>query len=182
MAVNGVMATDDITLSLRALGERLAGEVVLEGDESWDGSRRAWNLAVDQQPLAVVLPAVRGGCRRDRRRFAAEHGLRSPSTPVATTPARSTGTSRPSCSRPSACEGSASTRTGGRPESRPVSSRNRSRWPRASTTLRILSGTSADVGVVGYALGGGLSWFGRRAWACLRYDRRRRRRHWPTGG
>lgn len=37
-------------VNFAALGERLAGDVVVPEDESWDTSRQAWNLAVDQQP------------------------------------------------------------------------------------------------------------------------------------
>ena len=34
----------------------LNGDAVLPGDEAWDASRQAWNLAVDQRPVAVVYP------------------------------------------------------------------------------------------------------------------------------
>src|SRR5579872_2295878 len=43
------------TGDLRALGDRLTGELVLPGDPEWDDARRAWNLAVDQRPFAVAL-------------------------------------------------------------------------------------------------------------------------------
>ena len=43
-------------MELRELGDRLAGDVVLPGDEAWDTARQAWNLAVDQRPVAVVYP------------------------------------------------------------------------------------------------------------------------------
>ena len=35
------------------------------GDLDWDEARQAWNLAVDQRPAAVAIPALR---RRRRRR------------------------------------------------------------------------------------------------------------------
>ena len=47
---------DTVHASLRALGERLIGDVVLSGDDGWDSARSAWNLSVDQRPVAVVLP------------------------------------------------------------------------------------------------------------------------------
>jgi len=50
-----VRATID-DAGLRDLGERIAGDVVLPGDEAWDAARQAWNLAVDQRPVAVVYP------------------------------------------------------------------------------------------------------------------------------
>ncbi len=34
-----------------------ATTVVTPGDPGWDEARRAWNLAVDQHPAAVALPA-----------------------------------------------------------------------------------------------------------------------------
>ena len=46
-----------MTAELRALGARLSGDVVLPSDESWDEARQAWNLAVEQRPVAVVFPA-----------------------------------------------------------------------------------------------------------------------------
>ena len=42
--------------ALRALGDRISGDVVLPENESWDEARKAWNLAVDQRPVAVVYP------------------------------------------------------------------------------------------------------------------------------
>ena len=45
------------------------------GDPGWDDARRAWNLAVDQHPAAVALPA---GVQDvvSAVGFAREHGLR----------------------------------------------------------------------------------------------------------
>ena len=42
---------------LRDLDGAIDGEVVLPGDATWDTARQAWNLAVDQRPVAVVYPA-----------------------------------------------------------------------------------------------------------------------------
>src|SRR5436305_10348238 len=42
------------SVDIRALRLRLDGELVLPGDADWDAARMAWNLAVDQQPFAVV--------------------------------------------------------------------------------------------------------------------------------
>jgi FAD/FMN-containing dehydrogenase len=50
------MATEPAGLDLRAVGAALTGEVVLPADEGWDQARQAWNLAVDQRPVAVVYP------------------------------------------------------------------------------------------------------------------------------
>jgi hypothetical protein len=40
-----------------SLRRDLDGQAILPGDESWDEARRAWNLAVDLQPAAVVQAA-----------------------------------------------------------------------------------------------------------------------------
>jgi FAD binding domain/Berberine and berberine like len=160
MVVNGAMATDDITLSLRALGERLAGNVVLEGDESWDGSRRAWNLAVDQQPLAVVLPASAADVVATVE-LAAEHGLsiafnaggHNAGTIDWDEPTLLLNTERMRGIQMDPDRRTARVEAG--VLAKPLA------LAAGEHDLAFLSGTSADVGVVGYALGGGLSWLGR---------------------
>jgi hypothetical protein len=44
-------------LDPRHLRAVLEGEIFVPGDEGWDEARLAWNLAVDQQPAAVAVPA-----------------------------------------------------------------------------------------------------------------------------
>ena len=44
------------TRPLGHLGASLDGKVVLPGDQRYDDARRAWNLAVDQRPAAVIFP------------------------------------------------------------------------------------------------------------------------------
>lgn len=39
--------------AVAALRERV-GEVVAPGDAAWDEARAAWNLAVEQRPVAVA--------------------------------------------------------------------------------------------------------------------------------
>ena len=50
------MAADSTGVDLRGLADDFAGDVIVPGDDSWDAARQAWNLAVDQRPVAVVLP------------------------------------------------------------------------------------------------------------------------------
>ena len=64
-----------ITAELRALGARLSGDVVVPSDDGWDEARQAWNLAVDQRPLAVVFPASADDVVATVA-FAGEHGAR----------------------------------------------------------------------------------------------------------
>jgi FAD/FMN-containing dehydrogenase len=44
--------------SVRELRDTLRGRVTLPGDPGWDVARRAWNLAVDQRPAAVIEVAA----------------------------------------------------------------------------------------------------------------------------
>ena len=62
-------------MELRDLGGRIEGEVVHPDDPAWDGARQAWNLAVDQRPVAVVYPASADDVVATVR-LAAAHGLR----------------------------------------------------------------------------------------------------------
>ena len=160
-AVDGAMATDDVTRSLRALDARLVGDVVLEGDEAWDASRKAWNLAVDQQPLAVVLPETAADVVATVQ-LAAEHGLalafnaggHNAGTIDWDDPTILLKTERMRGIRIEPGRRTAHVEAG--VLAKPLA------LAAGEHDLAFLSGTSADVGVVGYALGGGLSWLGRR--------------------
>src|SRR5215212_10052793 len=43
------------SLNVRELRSCIAGELYVPGDEGWDEARQAWNLAVDQRPVAVAV-------------------------------------------------------------------------------------------------------------------------------
>ena len=47
----------DVSDAFRDLAGRVAGSVVTPSDPEWDTVRRAWNLAFDQHPDVVVVPA-----------------------------------------------------------------------------------------------------------------------------
>ena len=47
-----------VTSDIQDLRNRLAGEIALPGDGGWDAARQAWNLSVDQRPVAVVFPVA----------------------------------------------------------------------------------------------------------------------------
>jgi FAD/FMN-containing dehydrogenase len=57
------------------LPSRLHERVTLPGDPGWDAARRSWNLAVDQNPAAVVEPATPEDVGAVIQ-FAAQNGLR----------------------------------------------------------------------------------------------------------
>ena len=137
-----------------------ATTILTPGDPGWDDARRAWNLAVDQHPAAAALPA---SAREvvEVVRFAREHGLSvaaqgtghnaAPLGPLAGTVLVKTERMRQVTIDPAA-------RTA-RVEAGAV-------WldvveAAAEHDLAALAGSSPDVGVVGYTIGGGMSWLGR---------------------
>jgi FAD/FMN-containing dehydrogenase len=144
-------------VQLRELGGRVAGDVVLPGDDAWDSARQAWNLAVDQRPVAVVYPASADDVAATVR-AAAELGLRIAfnagghnAGPIDW----SRDTLLLKADRMRGIEIDAVARRA-RVEAgvlaKPLA------VAAAEHGLAYLAGTSPDVGVVGYALGGGLSW------------------------
>ncbi|MDL9980419.1 FAD-binding oxidoreductase [Microbacterium sp. ASV49] len=150
------------TDALRELAGRITGSLVLPSDHGWDDARRAWNLAVDQRPAAVAVPEttadvvaiVRTAIRLGMRVAAQTTGHNA--GPLAHQSLRDTILVRFSAMR----------------EVRIDAERRRARveagavWgdvvaPAAEAGLAALAGSSADVGVAGYVLGGGLSWLAR---------------------
>jgi hypothetical protein len=144
-----------------SLEAELRGRVVRPGDQQWDQARAAWNLAVDQRP-ALVAEVADAFDVQAVVRFAAGHGLR-----VAP---QSTGHGASAVGdlsdaillrtrRMRAVEVDAARRSV-RVEAGAI-------WQDVSEALAplglvALAGSAPDVGVAGYALGGGYSWLGRR--------------------
>jgi FAD binding domain len=148
-------------LKTRYLEPGLEGKVVLPGDGGFDEARRAWNLAIDQRPAAVMFPESAAEVAAAVR-YAADHGLRvaaqgtghnaGPLGPLADTVLLRTGRMRGIQVDPQA-------RTA-RVEAGAV-------WldvvhAAAQHGLATLAGSSPDVGVAGYTLGGGMSFLGRK--------------------
>jgi FAD/FMN-containing dehydrogenase len=142
------------------LGARIRGDVVGPADPGYDQARQAWNLHVDQRPAFVVFPesaddvvAIVDHARRHGLRIAPQ-GTGHNASPIAwdantvllsTSRMRSVVIDVP---------------------------RRRARvaagtlWlevtaPASEHGLAPLAGSSPDVGVVGYCLGGGVSWLAR---------------------
>jgi len=139
---------------------RLAGTMVLPGDDRFDQARQAWNLAVDQRPAAVAFPESAADIAAAVG-WAAERGLRvaaqgtghnaGPLGSLADTVLVKTGRMR-------GIQVDPHTRTA-RVEAGAV-------WldvvhAAAAHGLAALAGSSPDVGVAGYTLGGGMSFLGR---------------------
>ena len=46
-----------LAVDVEALRSRMEGTVAAPGDREYDEVRQAWNLAIDQRPEAVIVPA-----------------------------------------------------------------------------------------------------------------------------
>ena len=142
-------------------GPQLNGQFVTPADDGFDAARTAWNLAVDQRPEAVAIPADVADVR-EIVRFAREAGLR-----IAV---QGTGHNAPAYG---SLSGSILVKTsdlsgfeidaGARTARAGAATLWGEVTPQTSELgLAPMAGSSIDVGVVGYTLGGGLSWLGRK--------------------
>ncbi len=151
----------DVTTNLEDLRDRLAGETVLPVDNEWDAARQAWNLSVDQRPVAVVFPEAAEDIAAVVE-VAGAHGLRvapqgtghsaAPIGPLK-------GTILVKTSRMRGVEIDA--------QANRARVRAGALWGEvvpaaAEHGLAALAGSAKDVGVVGYTLGGGIGWLARR--------------------
>jgi FAD/FMN-containing dehydrogenase len=155
------MGTGSAGVDLRRLGGDLAGDAVLPGDDGWDAARQAWNLAVQQRPVAVVLPESTDDIVATVV-FAAENGLRIAfnagghnAGPIDWSNdvlllkfERMRGVEIDANARRARVEAGVL----GKPLAEAAGEHG----------LCYLSGTSPDVGVLGYTLGGGFSWMIRK--------------------
>jgi FAD/FMN-containing dehydrogenase len=145
----------------RALRARLWGELVLPGDEAWDEARLAWNLAVDQRPAAVALPETADDVV-EIVDFAREHGFR-----VAPQGTGHNAAPLGWLDETILLKTTSMRRVEIDPESRSARVEAGVLWDEVTAAaaehgLAALAGTSPDVGVVGYSLGGGVSWLARK--------------------
>ncbi|MBE2319185.1 FAD-binding oxidoreductase [Solirubrobacter sp. CPCC 204708] len=161
-----MLITDRPSADLSALRSRLHGEVHGPTDPGYEDLRKPWNRAVDQRPAAVVFP------RTDEDvvtlvQFAGESGFDL--APQATGHgAGATGSlERTILVRTDHMRGVRID-----PATRTARVRAGARWsdvtvPAARYGLAPLAGSSPDVGVVGYTLGGGVGWLARKhGFAC----------------
>jgi FAD binding domain len=143
------------------LSAHMRGRVVTSSDPDWDASRRAFNLLVDQRPEAIAFPT-------DARAVAAvvayarERGLR-------VAPQATGHNAGPLGSLEGALILNTSALTGVSVDvaARRVRVGAAAKWqdvvPGLSEVgLAALHGSSPDVGIVGYSLGGGIGWLARK--------------------
>lgn len=144
-----------------ALRTAVTGDVFSRGDHGYDQARRAWNLTTDERP-AVVVVAESAADVVQAVRFARSRGMRiapqgtghgsEPLEPLQDAmllrTARMRGVRIDTAARTARAEAGAV-------------------WqdvtvPAAEHGLAALAGSSPDVGVTGYTLGGGMGWLARR--------------------
>ena len=148
-------------LEIEPLRANVAGSVSVPGDADWDQARLAWNLAVDQRPAAVVqaetaddVVAAVAFARDNGLQVAAQgtgHGasaLGSVEDTILIKTHRMRGVSIDPATRIARAESGVL-------------------WLEVTAAaaehgLGALACSSPDVGVVGYTLGGGMGWLGRR--------------------
>jgi hypothetical protein len=139
----------------------IAGRIATPADSDWDQARQAWNLAADQNPAAVAFVESAGDAAAVVR-FAAENGLRvtaQGSGHGALSLRLSEDTILVKTERMRGVEVDPEARTA-RVEAGVLSLELAE--AAAAHGLASLPGSSPDICVTGYTLGGGLSWLGRR--------------------
>jgi hypothetical protein len=146
----------------------IAGRVATPADSDWDQARLAWNLAADQRPVAVAF-AENADDIAVTVRFAAANGLKvaAQGTGHGAAPlAPLEGTILLKTERMSGIEIDAGAQTARVEAGVLVLELSEAAGEQG---LSSMPGSAPDVGVVGYTLGGGLSWLGRRhGFACNR--------------
>jgi FAD/FMN-containing dehydrogenase len=155
------MSTIASTSQLAGLAPTLEGKVVLPEEAGFDAARTAWNLAVDQQPSAVVFPesaadvaaAVRLARELEQRIAPQATGhnaepLGSLENTILLKTERMRGITIDAAARTARVD--AGVLAGQLAEAA------------ARHGLAAVTGTSADVGFVGYTLGGGIGVLSRR--------------------
>ena len=147
-------------------GLEIQGHIAIPGDADWDQARAAWNLTADQSPAAVALvesaddvAAVVGFAAADDLRVAGQ-GTGHGAVPLPSLE----GTILIKTERMRGIEIDPQERTA-RVEAGVLSLELAE--AAGAHGLSALPGSSPDVGVIGYSLGGGLSWLGRKhGFAC----------------
>jgi FAD/FMN-containing dehydrogenase len=146
---------------LASLAEHIAGTVLLPGDPGWNAARQAYNLTLDQRPAAVAFPESAGDVQAIVRH------ARAAGLTIA--PQRTGHNAGPLAS----LEGSILLKTDRLDgveldvEARRARVGGGVKWesvvPRASELgLAALHGSTPDVSIAGYGLGGGVGWYARK--------------------
>lgn len=150
------------SVDLDQLRQRVLGVVVAPGDDDWDRVRQAWNVAYDQRPALVAQPETVADVQQVVA-FAARHDLRvAPQSTGHNAMALGDDLSDTLLVRMDRRRAVTVD-----PAARRFRAEGGAWWGDVTAVvaphgLAALAGSSPDVGVVGYTLGGGISWLGRR--------------------
>ena len=141
---------------------RNGAELVERGEEQWDSARAAWNLAIDQRPAMVARPGNADEVAAVVR-YARENGLRVAVQAEGHSAGALAGVGEDTLLLKTARMAGAEIDD----ETRRSRVRAGAKWQDVSALaspqgLAGLSGSSAEVGVVGYMLGGGHGWLARK--------------------
>ena len=151
---------------LKDLDGNLSGRLATPADDDWDAARQAWNLAADQRPEAVAfVESADDVAAVVRAAGEAGLGVAAQGTGHAAAPL-------------GPLEGAVLVKTEGMRAVEVDAEAGTARVEAGVIARELMSaaqeagrcslpGSSPDVGVIGYTLGGGLSWLGRRfGFAC----------------
>jgi FAD/FMN-containing dehydrogenase len=157
------MATIHSTSSvdIARLRQSVRGSVLAPADEGWDEARTPWNLAVEQEPALIVVPANSADVQAVVR-FATANGLRVAPQGTGHGAATLGDLSDAILVRMYALHDVAID-----VEAQQARVGAGALWeevvnPAAEHGLVALHGSSPDVGVTGYTLGGGMGWLARK--------------------
>jgi FAD binding domain len=141
--------------------DAFAGTVLAPADHGWDAARQAFNTDVDQQPASIAIPADAVDVI-SAVRYAARHGLRVAPQRTGHNAAPLGDLTDVLLLRTDALDGVEMDEA-----ARRVRVGAATRWEQVTPQLSelglaALHGSSPDVGIVGYSLGGGIGWLARK--------------------
>jgi hypothetical protein len=144
----------------------IRGRIATSSDADWDEARQAWNLAADQRPAAVALVESADDTSKVIN-FARENGLKVAGQgtghgAVSLPPLDDTILIKTERMRAVTIEGDKARAEAGALAEDVANAA-------IEQGMCSMPGTSPNVGITGFTLGGGLSWLGRKyGWACNR--------------
>ncbi len=154
-------ATMEPKAPLDALDTRLEGNVVAPSDDRFASSRLAWNLSVDQRPVGIAYPESAADMQAIIR-FAGEHGLRIAFNGGGHNAGPITWDDHALLVKTERMRGITIDPGGRRARVDAGVLADELALAAGEHGLAYLAGTSPDVGVIGYMLGGGISWMVRK--------------------
>ena len=156
-----MLTTHTTSIDIAALRHAVRGSVLAPGDDGWDEARTPWNLAVEQHPALIVVPANSADVQ-EVVRFAAANGLR----------VAPQGTGHGVSALGDLSDAVLVRMHRLRDVQIDVEAQEArvgagAIWedvvqPAAEHGFAVLHGSSPDVGVAGYTLGGGMGWLARK--------------------